>query len=426
MTEFFMPSTGTIIFGLGIIDRLIPHVRIGSLSAQLDYPNKTVAVIIPVHNGEKNLDEVIKSIKNQSRRADRIIVADDASTDATSFIAHYNDVKYIRSDQHLGRAGILNLAVKEVQEDIVLTLDDDTTLHPDFIRELLPVFYRPEVAVACGFVIPNVTETTGITGNIIKGHRLVQYIFGQEFVKRGQLLLNGVIVSAGCCSMFRTDVIKKIPFKSRNMVEDMDLTWELQEKGFQAGFAPNAIASTIEPHNLEEYMVQGTRWFGGFWNNLHDHSGAIFKDKGLGASIIFAVAEVAWLPIFYGLIGFQLLSGNFISVGIMLGLDMGLVALAVLYKGRKLGKTKELLKSLPSTFLMRFYDSWLWIATSIKYGLLNRRVKIWNIDDREAKKYKLKRCSNCNKYSAVPCRLWAVGEMTCRNKNCQSKIIWKS
>jgi len=406
-----------ITFILSIIDRLIPHLRKGSLSAQADYPNKTVAVIIPVHNGEKSLDDVIKSIKKQSRRVDRIIVADDASTDATPSIAIGANVKYIRTDQHLGRAGVLNLAVQDVYEDLILTLDDDTTLHPDFVRELLPVFFNSKVAVACGFVIPNIMEKTGASGSIVKAHRLVQYTFGQEFSKRGQLLINGVIVSAGCCSMFRTDVIRKHPFRSRNMVEDMDLTWELEEKGFQAGFSPDSIAYTIEPHNLEEYTVQGTRWFGGFWNNLRDHSGAIFKRKGLGAMIMFSVAEVIWLPVFYGILGMQLLSRNFTFGALMLGIDLGFIALCTLYKGRKLNKTRALLKALPATFLMRFYDSYLWIITGIKYGLLNQRVNTWNTEDKVQKKYEFRKCPICDKFTPVSYPSWDK-DVVCRNKKC--------
>lgn len=136
---------------------------------------------------------------------------------------------------------------------------------------------------------------------------------------------------------------------------------------------------------------------------------------------MFSIAEVIWLPIFYGLFTMQFLSGNFISAALMLGIDLGLIALSTLYKGRKLNKTRALLMALPATFLMRFYDSYLWITTSIKYGLLNRRVDTWNIEDKLHKKYKFRKCHACGKFTVVPYSSWDK-DVICKNKKCGAMI----
>jgi glycosyltransferase involved in cell wall biosynthesis len=45
------------------------------------------SVVIPAHNGELYLRLTIESALNQTRKADEIIVVDDASTDKTAEIA---------------------------------------------------------------------------------------------------------------------------------------------------------------------------------------------------------------------------------------------------------------------------------------------------------------------------------------------------
>lgn len=50
-------------------------------------PSRTLSVIIPARNEERNLPRLLRSLQNQSSPPDEIIVVDDASTDRTAAVA---------------------------------------------------------------------------------------------------------------------------------------------------------------------------------------------------------------------------------------------------------------------------------------------------------------------------------------------------
>jgi glycosyltransferase involved in cell wall biosynthesis len=96
----------------------------------------TFAVIIPIFNGEKYLEETILSVLNQSRKADEIIVYDDGSHDGSGVIArkYLSKIKYIRNEN--GPSGFVNAwnnAIKCSSSDYISVLHQDDLLANDFL-----------------------------------------------------------------------------------------------------------------------------------------------------------------------------------------------------------------------------------------------------------------------------------------------------
>lgn len=88
--------------------------------------NPSVSVIIPTYNGEKFVEEALKSIHAQTVPVDEILVVDDGSTDRTeSLVKKFEKVRYF-SQQHTGMptAG-RNRGLKESRSDFVAFLDQD-------------------------------------------------------------------------------------------------------------------------------------------------------------------------------------------------------------------------------------------------------------------------------------------------------------
>jgi glycosyltransferase involved in cell wall biosynthesis len=75
----------------------------------------TVSLGLPVHNGERFLEQALRSLVDQSFRDFELIISDNASTDRTasicrSFAARDDRIRYVRSDVNLGAAANFNRA----------------------------------------------------------------------------------------------------------------------------------------------------------------------------------------------------------------------------------------------------------------------------------------------------------------------------
>lgn len=87
------------------------------------YNKDEVAVLIPAYNEEKYIEKTIRTLQNGE--VGKIYVADDASTDSTREIAERLGVNLIKATKNLGKGGVLNFALPQTKEEIVLLLDAD-------------------------------------------------------------------------------------------------------------------------------------------------------------------------------------------------------------------------------------------------------------------------------------------------------------
>lgn len=92
-----------------------------------NYP--LVSIIIPTYNEEKTIEEKIKDILRQDYEKDKmeIIVVDSASNDNTVNIAKKLNVKVFQQSERRGKANALNYALKNVNGDIVIITDADSS-----------------------------------------------------------------------------------------------------------------------------------------------------------------------------------------------------------------------------------------------------------------------------------------------------------
>lgn len=108
-------------------------------------PRETVAVVVVTFNRADLLARLLDGLAAQTRRADAVIVVDNASTD------HTRDVLEARSDlplhvtwseENLGGAGGFHLGVRAAYDggwDRVWLVDDDVVPAPDCLEQLLAV-----------------------------------------------------------------------------------------------------------------------------------------------------------------------------------------------------------------------------------------------------------------------------------------------
>jgi poly-beta-1,6-N-acetyl-D-glucosamine synthase len=258
-------------------------------------PVAALSVIIPAYNEAASLADTIRSLQAQTMKPAEIIVVDDCSTDGTGEIARNLGVTVLRPPTNTGsKAGAQNFALTQIENRCVMAIDADTVLAPDAIEKLSSAFNEPKVVAACGFVLPRHVSSVWERG------RYIEYLFAFTFYKQIQDYYKRPLISSGCFSMYRTDVLKGVGgWSTRTLAEDMDLTWTFFEAGHFVKFVPEAICYPIEPHNFGFMSKQLRRWSHGFMQNLKLHWRDVLKVPYLRSAIAVSVWDAAIASIVY-------------------------------------------------------------------------------------------------------------------------------
>ena len=98
----------------------------------------TVAVVVPCHNYGHFLSEAIRSVLEQTRPPEVVLVVDDRSTDDTAAVARSfeGEVGYLRIDGGSPSAA-RNAGARAVDTDLVVFLDADDRIEPTFVERCL-------------------------------------------------------------------------------------------------------------------------------------------------------------------------------------------------------------------------------------------------------------------------------------------------
>lgn len=257
---------------------------------------KTLTVIVPAFNEEEGLGETLEALLRQTEKIDRIIVANDFSTDATEQVALSYGVDVVTPPHNLGsKAKAQNYALQFVDTDLVLPVDADTVLADNYVELIKKPFDDPEVAIAAGCVLTKHSKT------ITERGRSVEYLFGFHFYRPIQNSANSPVVCSGCCSTFRTDWLKDFGgFPERTIVEDMDYTWSQQIAGKKAVYVSEAVCYAADPENFKYLKKQLWRWMSGFFQNVRIHTKDLIRHKPMLAMwVLLAVWEVMTVPLWY-------------------------------------------------------------------------------------------------------------------------------
>ncbi len=332
-----------------------------------------LTVLVPAYNEGQSLEATIRSLQGQSLPPDEIIVIDDCSTDNTAQVARGLGVTVVRPPANTGsKAGAQTFGLEFVQTPLVMAVDADTVLALDGIEKLLPALQDQQVAAACGFVLPRRVRSVWERG------RYVEYLFAFTFFKPIQDFYDKPLISSGCFSAYRTDILRKMGgWPNRTMAEDMDLTWSLYHEGFKVRFVPQAVCYPLEPHNYHFMAKQLKRWSHGFIQNVRLHwrklvhlpvlrtmVGVALWDA-LAASVIFLVL----LPILAVMVSPILL--------LVYLVDAPAIIVPVLVKGVQRREVGKALLSLPCFFILRIVNAVFIIAAIWSEWVCGRRLQTY-------------------------------------------------
>lgn len=313
-----------------------------------------LTVIIPAYNERRSIADTIRSLQAQTVAIRNVIVVDDCSTDGTGETARSLGVTVVRPPSNTGsKAAAQNVALDHVDTALTMAIDADTTLAPDAVEQLLAAFDDPKVAAACGFVEPR------YRGSVWERGRYIEYLLAFTFYKPIQDFYGKPLISSGCFSAYRTDVLKASGgWSTRTMAEDVDLTWRFYFEGYKVRFVPEAVSYPIEPHNFHFMRKQLRRWSHGFIQNVCLHWRSVLHVPYLRSAVAVALWDAVMASLGY-LVLVPLLTILFVNPFFLLAyvLDAPVVIIPVLLAAGGDRKIGEVLGSVPAFFVLRAVNS---------------------------------------------------------------------
>jgi cellulose synthase/poly-beta-1,6-N-acetylglucosamine synthase-like glycosyltransferase len=196
-----------------------------------------VALMIAAYNEEVGIKDKLENSLKLTYPKDllRIIVVSDGSTDLTDEITlSYKDkgVELIRVEGRVGKTEARNVAVKQVDEEIIVFSDGTTVFEPNAIEMLIRNFADPEVGMVAGQLkYRDIGETKMGAGQIL-------YWKYECAIKRAQTYMGTLTGSLGCMTAFRSKYYTSLP---ANIIEDFTEPLMFVQKGFRVVFEEDAI-----------------------------------------------------------------------------------------------------------------------------------------------------------------------------------------
>ena len=98
----------------------------------------TASIVIPTRARPAYLDVTLASVMDQARRAGaEVLVVADGADPATEAVAHRHAARLVALDRPRGLNAARNLGVRRAQAELIVLLDDDVRVGPDWLDSLL-------------------------------------------------------------------------------------------------------------------------------------------------------------------------------------------------------------------------------------------------------------------------------------------------
>ena len=223
--------------------------------------------------------------------------------------------KFINEDNVSGyKAGALRLALTHTAADaeIIGVIDADYVVHPDWLKDLVPVFADPKV----GMIQAPQDHRDGdrsVMHHAMNGEYAGFFDIGM--VQRNEA--NAIIVHGTMCLIRRAALTSAGGWPSDTIVEDCDLGLLVLQHGWQIHYTNRRYGHGLLPDTFEAYKKQRYRWaYGGFqilrkhWRYLLPGANGLTREQKrefavgwlnwLGAESIgvaVAILNLVWVPV---------------------------------------------------------------------------------------------------------------------------------
>ncbi len=269
----------------------------------------SASIVIPNWNGKDLLEKYLGSVVDAAagHPDNEVIVVDNGSSDGSAdFVrAAFPSVRLIALPENRGFGGGSNEGFRQARNDIVVLLNSDMRVAPDFLPPLLEGFHDPDVfAVSCQIFFSDprkVREETGLTqGWWQDGGLKVRHRADSQVADLFPCFYGG----GGSCAFDRAKFLELGGFDALLApfyLEDTDLGYQAWKCGWKVLYQPRSIVyhehrGTIGK-NFREDRIQAVlkkNYLLFAWKNIHEPgrllSHFLFAWAGAILSVIFGDA----------------------------------------------------------------------------------------------------------------------------------------
>ncbi|MET7944380.1 glycosyltransferase family 2 protein [Streptomyces sp. NPDC005302] len=330
----------------------------------------TVAVLIPAHQEESTIGELVQACLDQPYPIQQLIVVADSCTDRTAQVAREAGATLVLETKHGDKAANQNEALPYITADVLVGFDGDSKPMPSCIPLMVEDLARGYDAT-CSSILP-----IQDTGFFIEARRFA-YSLGSQWWRLCQRQVGRLQVLTGASYAFRMDAVRAVGgFPSGLISADMDITWKLHEGGFKCWYTADALTLTVDPETWAEYTAQMPRWAAGYFQNVARYKRLMLNWRSVltVGSAMFDLVTLWWwaIVVVYNLTTWQHLS-MFKYMGYWF---VGHTALTMYLVSRVVGWKKAALGFTPYT-LLNFYNKYLYTRSMIREWLLGRHYASW-------------------------------------------------
>ncbi|MDD5747680.1 MAG: glycosyltransferase family 2 protein [Actinomycetota bacterium] len=222
---------------------------------------KLVSIVLINFNSTHDLARCIGSAESQDYENLELIAIDNGSSDNSYEVLTEileedfwkNRSRLIRNEKNIGFSPALNQGIRLSKGELVMSLNPDVVLEPDFISKLADAFDEPRVGSASGKLL---RFPAGKRGNVIDsaGHIIYR---NRLSVNRGEGMAGGrffnapefVFGTCGAAAMYSREMLDDVAVLEEYFDEDffafwedLDLDWRAGMRGWKCAYRPDAIA----------------------------------------------------------------------------------------------------------------------------------------------------------------------------------------
>jgi exo-beta-1,3-glucanase (GH17 family)/cellulose synthase/poly-beta-1,6-N-acetylglucosamine synthase-like glycosyltransferase len=172
------------------------------------------------------------------------------------------------------KAGALNFALRQTAPDaeIIACIDADYIVVPNWLRDLVPPFSKPDMAIVQG---PQ--DYRDDRENAFKAMCYAEY---RGFFHIGMITRNerNAIIQHGTMTLVRRSVLENLGGWSEWCItEDAELGLRVFEAGLQATYVPDSYGRGVMPDTFVDYKKQRFRWAYGAMQIMRRHLSSIWN-----------------------------------------------------------------------------------------------------------------------------------------------------
>lgn len=251
-----------------------------------------ISLLIPAWNEENTLKKTVDSLIRLDYPIEKlqIIIVNDGSIDNTQEVAKKliednksYDIMLInrtRTPRQFTKAPALNCGLEHVKGKYVGCLDSDSTVAPDVLQLMIPLFEEEKV----GAVITAIKVLN--PDNLWSKIQRLEYILA-TFVRDLMSRVNTLHITPGALSLYDASVLKELGgFDEKNITEDYEIAMRLKFNGYNIKIVTKAISYTYVPNTFKSLWNQRVRWFRGFIVTMSKYK-KMFGNKSMGMMGVF-------------------------------------------------------------------------------------------------------------------------------------------